>query len=149
MSKRDCVIFDVDGTLADGSHRTKWLLVEPKNWKAWYAELDRDLPIAQVVQKFKQLHAIYDIFIITGRSDDYRDQTYKWLHNHLPMEGVTLYMRKGDDYRPDYIIKAEIAKTIMQTHNIVEVYEDRQSVVKMWQDLGVFVFDVSQGKGNF
>lgn len=36
------VIFDIDGTLADLSHRLHHVSGKPKNWDAFFAEADRD-----------------------------------------------------------------------------------------------------------
>lgn len=31
------IIFDIDGTLADCSHRLHWIQSKPKNWNAFFA----------------------------------------------------------------------------------------------------------------
>ena len=47
--------------------------------------------------------------------------------------------------RPLLIIADEIEKE----YNILGVFDDRQRVVNMWIDRGIWVFDVGQGKANF
>ncbi len=46
-------------------------------------------------------------------------------------------------------MKAEIADEIEKTHQILGVFDDRQRVVNMWIERGIWVFDVGQGKGQF
>lgn len=150
--KKKCVIFDVDGTLADNKHRHQWIVSQPKNWDAWYAGVKDDkliLPVASRFIDIKTHHKDIDIIVLSGRSDQCRQSTEDWLKAHLPMDGVPIYMRKANDHRQDYIIKHEIAQEIMKTYDILEAYDDRKQVIDMWISLGVFVFDVSQGKGNF
>ena len=60
-----------------------------------------------------------------------------------------LYMRKYKDHRDDAIVKAEIADIIEEQYQIFAVFDDRKRVLTMWQERGIFTFDVSQGKGDF
>jgi hypothetical protein len=60
-----------------------------------------------------------------------------------------LLMRKCGDHRDDAIVKGELADQIEKDYNIFAVFDDRQRVIDMWVNRGVFVFDVGQGNGNF
>lgn len=149
MTKRLVYVFDLDGTICNTSHRKQYVQTKPKNWDAWNAGLALDKPNIQVVNV---LHALFrsgfGILLVSGRSEDYRQETLDWLKKH----NVTfdqLYMRKSKDLRADDIIKGEIADTIMQTNKILGVFDDRKRVVDMWIERGVFVFDVGQGAGDF
>ncbi len=153
MTKRDCFIFDLDGTICDVSHRRQYVTTKPKNWNAWNKGLVNDTPNRAVELVYKSLHATsnatnVDMFFVSGRSDDYREQTERWLMDH-DFVWDHLYMRKYKDNRDDSIVKGEIADEILQTHNIIGVFDDRQRVVNMWIERGIWVFDVGQGKGNF
>jgi phosphoglycolate phosphatase-like HAD superfamily hydrolase len=150
--KKYCVIFDLDGTLCDVTHRRQYVATKPRNWDAWNTGLVNDKPVEPVGIVYSALNAYCDddiqIFIVSGRSDDYRQQTEKWLlDNRFPYD--SLYMRKYQDHRDDTIVKSEIADEIEKTHHIIAVFDDRQKVVNMWQQRGIFVFDVGQGKSNF
>jgi phosphoglycolate phosphatase-like HAD superfamily hydrolase len=148
MTKKDCYVFDLDGTLCDVRHRRQYVATKPRNWDAWNAGLVMDhphLPVLQVLQGLAQQH---DILIVSGRSDDYRQQTEEWLAKYdVPYNN--LYMRKYGDHRDDSVVKTEIADEIEKTHRILGVFDDRQRVVNMWIERGIWVFDVGQGKGNF
>ena len=59
-------------------------------------------------------------------------------------------MRKTDDSRKDSIIKKEIfLEHIDKEYNVMSVFDDRPQVIRMWRDLGLFVFDVNQSECEF
>jgi len=55
-------------------------------------------------------------------------------------------MRDSRDKRDDYDVKKEIYEKFLKKNKIIAVFDDRQRVVKARQELGVFTFDVGQGK---
>lgn len=148
-TKRECFVFDLDGTLCDVTHRRKWVTSKPKNWKAWNEGLVNDAPHDAVYQTLSALYAArFAIVLVSGRGSDYRKQTEKWLRMYnVPFEA--LYMRTAGDFRADDIIKAELADQVEETYSIRGVFDDRKRVVDMWISRGIFVFDVGQGKGDF
>lgn len=153
MTKRNCFCFDLDGTICDVRHRRQYVATKPRNWTAWNAGLVNDTPNVAVELVYKSLlnsrsAMDIDLFFVSGRSDDYRRQTEKWLKDH-GFEWDYLFMRKYKDHRDDAAVKGEIADEIEKTHNIIGVFDDRQRVVNMWIERGIWVFDVGQGKGNF
>lgn len=150
--KQKAVCFDIDGTLANNCHRQHWVRSKPRNWNAYNKALIYDEPIEEVLEIFHIIKTYYHIFLVTGRSEDLREETIRWLQircNIYDYDYNEIYMRKEGDYRDDSIVKMEIADMIEEDYNIFAVFDDRQSVVKAWIDRGIFVFDVSQGKGNF
>ena len=42
------IIFDIDGTILDISHRVKFALQNPKDWKSFYSNMDADQPIEEI-----------------------------------------------------------------------------------------------------
>jgi hypothetical protein len=58
-------------------------------------------------------------------------------------------MRAFEDFRADDEIKSELADQVEKDYRILGVFDDRKRVVDMWIKRGIFVFDVSQGQGNF
>ena len=149
--KQKCIIFDLDGTLCDVSHRRQFVATKPRNWDAWNKGIINDKPVEQVLAMFSALKYLYPIFFVSGRSDDYRGVTLEWLEKHgiTPYDYNGLYMRKYQDHRDDAIVKAEIADEIEKQYQIFAVFDDRKRVLTMWQERGIFTFDVSQGKGDF
>jgi hypothetical protein len=150
--KKNCFIFDLDGTICNVSHRRQYVVTKPRNWDAWNKGLINDVPNVAVQKVFQALRNANDydtdLIIVSGRSDDYKEQTVKWLtDNEIFYDEI--YMRKYKDHRDDAVVKAEIADEIEKTHQILGVFDDRQRVVNMWIERGIWVFDVGQGKGNF
>ena len=149
--KHNAIVFDLDGTLCDVRHRRQYVATKPRNWNAWNAGIVNDTPIPQVLEVFDALKDRFPIFFVSGRSDDYRDVTIQWLEKY----GITeldyngLLMRKYQDHRDDVIVKGELADQIEKSYKIFAVFDDRKKVVDMWINRGIFVFDVSQGMGQF
>lgn len=149
--KHNAIVFDLDGTLCDVRHRCQYVATKPRNWNAWNAGIVNDTPIPQVLEVFNALKDRFPIFFVSGRSDDYRDVTIQWLEKY----GITeldyngLLMRKYQDHRDDVIVKGELADQIEKSYKIFAVFDDRKKVVDMWINRGIFVFDVSQGMGQF
>ena len=49
------IIFDIDGTILDISHRVKFVLQNPKDWKSFYSNMDADQPIEEICSLLKSL----------------------------------------------------------------------------------------------
>ena len=139
MAERECVIFDLDGTLA--------LLGERSPYDASTAE-DDDLNAA--------VHFVYEairagkpgtaVILISGREDRWQAVTERWLARH----GIVfdaLYLRRRGDRRKDTVVKREIYEQhIAGVYTVRVVFEDRDQVVKLWRDdLELPCFQVAWG----
>ena len=147
------VICDIDGTVADLTHRRHWVATKPKNWKAFFQNIEQDKPIDPVINTIQALHASWcQIIFCSGRGDEHRNVTRTWLSRHIGewTEDQPLYMRAQGDFRADDIVKEELlAKMRVDGYNPTMAFDDRARVCNMWIRNGIFVFDVSQGKGDF
>jgi FMN phosphatase YigB (HAD superfamily) len=150
VQRQKCIIFDLDGTICDVRHRRQYVATKPRNWDAWNKGLINDNPHQAVKFVYQSLRDQYkaDLIIVSGRSDDYKEQTIKWLtDNEIFYDEI--YMRKYKDHRDDAVVKSEIADEIEKTHDIICVFDDRKRVVDMWINRGIWVFDCGQGQGQF
>jgi hypothetical protein len=144
-------IFDIDGTLADGSHRQHFVRNKPKNWPAYQAAIMDDKPHKHVIDVLKALRFFgHKILIASGRGEQEREDTINWLEWHAGLRELRdfdqLYMRKEKDYRADDIIKEEILAVIRQQHGEpTMVFDDRDRVVEMWRHNGVPCAQVAEG----
>jgi len=83
------VVIDLDETLADCSHRAHHIAKEPKNWDAFFdpSAIIKD-PVVKgaerVLAHFTELK--YDIVILTGRNEDLRDVTMRWILEKLNID---------------------------------------------------------------
>jgi hypothetical protein len=140
-------IFDIDGTLADISHRLHFIQKEPKDWHGFFADCQGDSVIREVAQVAEALRgAGFMIVLITGRSDEIRLKTSAWLRDQQISWNV-MYMRKEGDHREDSVVKAELLDEVMEKHHgpILGVFEDRKQVVAMYRSKGLRVFQVAEG----
>jgi hypothetical protein len=133
-------IADLDGTLA---------LRTERNWYDWH-RVGEDLPNRPVVAAVSALiHTGQDFCYVTGRPEECRMQTLIWLRHNVDsfVTSDRLFMRPGKaDARSDVDIKAEIYKKHFAGVTIDGVFDDRDSVVRMWRDkYDLTVFQVAYG----
>lgn len=143
------VLCDVDGTLADCSHRQGFVRTKPKNWKAFNAGIHLDKPHEDIIWLVKTLHqAGCKIIICTARTSDQKEKTMKWLDDVAGLKGVysAIYMREEKDYRDDSIVKKEILDQIREDgHDPYMVIDDRDRVVRAWREVGLRCLQVADG----
>jgi len=148
----NCYIFDIDGTLANLDHRLSYIKSKPRNYKAFYAGVTHDAPIAPMCAVAKTLAvARTPILFCSGRPEETRPDTMRWLEDKVfswlfrPNEygdygTARLYMRKSNDYRKDSIVKEELLDQILLDGFVpVMVFDDRPSVCEMWKRRGILV----------
>src|SRR4051794_12539101 len=108
----DCYLFDIDGTLADVSHRLHHIETRPKDWNAFFEASADDKAIAHICDLARHLSTVAPVVFVSGRSDQVRAATEDWLEREVGLRGP-LYMRRGSDRRPDYVVKAELLDRIL------------------------------------
>jgi len=137
-------VFDIDGTLADCDHRLHHIKKDPKDWRAFFALVSDDAPIPHVVRLANALRMDAGLAFISGRSDECRDETRRWLDFHVG--SGPLYMRKAGDYRDDSIIKIELLCDLQRDgFSPIMVFEDRTRVVAAWREIGIPCAQVAPG----
>ncbi len=141
---RRCYIFDIDGTLADLTHRLPHIQKQPKDWTAFFAACLHDKPIPHIVELARSLPL--PIVCVSGRSDAVRVETDFWLRVKAGLTPAALYMRRAGDFRNDDIIKIELLDQLRSDGwSPVMAFEDRDRVVKVWREAGVPCAQVADG----
>ena len=146
--KRDAVIFDIDGTLADNTHRLHFLTdEEKKDWKSFHAHLHLDTVHTHVAILYDALlNAEMEIILVSGRGEEYRKETEEWLRIHDFRDHFALFMRPFNNRNEDSLIKADIYERYIKPHfNVHFVVDDRPRVLRMWREKGLRTFDVGNG----
>lgn len=148
MNIKTTVIFDIDGTLADVRHRVHFVSSDEKSerdWKSFNAEMIHDTPVEDVVKLVDMFVVLgMRILILTGRQEKYRKYTEQWLTwNNIYFD--ELRMRKESDQRKDFICKSDML-SIEEEIEIYFIFEDRQTVVDMWRERGLTVFQCDNGE---
>lgn len=142
----ECVLVDLDGTLADCDHRKHFLDCEPKNWTGFLNPVlvAEDPLIESIARVVHSLAATYPIIYVSGRNVALYDTTKKWLEKHeLWFPPYKLYMRPAADRRSDVIVKREILYKIREEWQPWLAIDDRTSVVAMWRDEGITCMQVN------
>lgn len=154
---RPLYIFDLDGTLADLSHRLHFLenKSDKRRWDKFHAACKDDTPKLPVISVFNSLmNAGSDVWVFSGRSNIVRQETVAWLGNHTGRSQVCwetfpelLTMRKHGDYTEDHLLKASWVDSMLEVdrERLVCVFDDRQRVVDMWRSRGIACMQVAPG----
>ena len=101
MEKVKAVIFDLDGTLSDCTHRNHYLEKTPIDLDSFDALMHTDTVIAPIAFLLKNLSGVIKI-VLTARPDKYRKVTEKWLSDYKLLSHIKeIYMRPNEwDKKP-------------------------------------------------
>lgn len=134
------VIFDLDGTLCDMGLR------DPYDASTCEEDIPREAVIAALDWVPWNVQPIF----VSGRSEDFREETRRWIIEHTGVIPNHLLMRPSGDNRKDAIVKSELFdKYIAPYFNVLHIYDDRDQVIEMWAAKGLDVFDVDPMGGDF
>lgn len=130
-------IFDIDGTLALLNGRSPYA-EDPKEYL-------NDLPNIGVISTLRAVRNWHNVILLSGRSEQFRDVTEQWIETHVG-EGLPLFMRQRKDTRQDWKVKSEMFDAhVSPYYNVKGVFDDRDSVVRMWRERGITCFQVNYG----
>lgn len=136
-----CIIFDIDGSIANCDHRVHHVRNKPKNWKEFKKGIPNDTVYHDIIWMLKTFASQGIIILIaTGRDEDDREATEIWLRDVAKIDGIysKLYMKKANDFRPDTVTKLEMLKKMREDgFNPTIALDDRPSVIKLWRDQGL------------
>lgn len=132
----DCVVCDLDGTLALNGGRDWFdyekVITDKLDWR-----------INNILCDLLRTHVL---IFVTGRDEECREVTERWIREVAGHDNFKLYMRSHGDKRPDQVVKKELyEKYIDGNYNVSCVFEDRDKVVKMWRELGLLCLQVFDG----
>jgi hypothetical protein len=160
------IIVDIDGTLADCTHRLHHIQKEPKDWDAFFAACGDDAPIKPMLDLILTLRSCegegcwrgHNLLFVTGRPERTRAATVKWLRRegfdlwpyldspHPRTWTPRLYMRPDDTHADDDTVKRRLLEKIrVDGYEPVLAFEDRKRVVDMWRSEGLVCAQVADG----
>jgi len=138
---QDCVICDLDGTLAlfDGNPYERDFENDTLNFPVWR------MLYSLSMHTYKDTEI--KLIILSGRTDVFEDVTREWLKRKgVESLSYELHMRKNGDMRKDAIVKEKMFyEYIKGKYNPIAVFDDRNSVVELWRSMGLPVFQVADG----
>lgn len=129
-------LFDIDGTLANMGTRS------PYDESRVHEDVVIE-PVAEMARNLRELG--YPIIVMSGRTAGCREATRRWLvKNLIPFDA--LYMRGVDDKRKDADVKYDLFDNFVRDrYNVRGVFDDRDSVVAMWREIGLTCYQVNYG----
>ena len=160
----DYLVCDLDGTLCDARHRQH--LAQAGDWDAFHAGLSEDKPRLAVLSLLKSISEFEGedkpkIVFLTGRPENYRQQTHHWIKSCCDLysgdDYDRLLMRGRDEYGSDTIVKQALLEeflgdayegsgmTKQEIVGRVLMLDDRDKVVAHFRDLGYEVWQVNEG----
>lgn len=158
---KPAVICDLDGTLADLSHRLHYVKNENKKlnrWDLFEKEVGKDGLHEWCKILINQMQNNYPIIFCSGRNENARKDTEEWLlkygfeftygtdNKERGKHYRHLFMRHRNDYRQDYIIKEIILDfEILPRYSVLFAVDDRQQVVDMWRRRGIVCLQCAEG----
>ena len=147
----EIIICDIDGTIANIDHRRPHVMGKKKDYKSFYAKQSEDTLIETTVVVLEALTIRdgYKLLFVSGRSEEYRGLTERWLFDNLRDRRLIhtgLLMRPEGDYRCDAKVKEEIyLNQIKPRYKVFMVFDDRNKVVDMWRKHGLVCHQVADG----
>ena len=146
FEKKEGIIVDIDGTLADVDHRLHFIKGDKdsgkRDWKSFFKAAEKDEAFAHMkfVNNLVMGMGKLPVILVTGRPENLRKDTTEWLKNH-DIHYHQLHMRPSIDRSPDFECKKRIYEVdILPFWNIHFVFEDRLAVAKMWREQNLPVF---------
>jgi len=139
----DAAIFDMDGTLCD-VRSIRHLVEAPDgakrfraNFHQFHAQSITCPPYPDVARLLARLRAEgYAILIVTAREALWADLTSEWLALHS-IEHDEVFTRPLKDYRPDAVIKEEIAAAVKERYSPKIAIDDRAAIIEVWHRAGI------------
>lgn len=150
---QDCIISDLDGTLA--------LMCDRSPYDEAKADQDYlNKPVLNVIQSMQMQNSWNHkwafpkrtpiLILMSGRDEGRgREATERWLRDN-EIEYESLYMRKAGDMTSDDIVKEQLYNEhIKGKYNVMAVFDDRLRVCRVWNQLGLPLFRVGDPDADF
>jgi hypothetical protein len=138
MTERPLLIVDIDGVIADVTHRQHHLAGPRRDWDAFFGAAGHDPVLEAGADAVRQADADGNrIVYLTGRPERLRRVTESWLAQHeLPVALDCLIMRPHRDWRPAPDFKLQVVLDLAQSHTVVNLWDDDAAVVDAVQAAG-------------
>ena len=135
-------IFDIDGTIADITHRVHYLESKPKNWDMFFGTVIDDKPKNWVIDIMRLLPP-ERVLLFSGRTDSSAEDTIAWLEKY-DVPYAEMRMRWHHNFESDEILKLRMVKEYKD--RVRFIVDDRQRVVDMWRLNGFNVLQADKWK---
>jgi predicted kinase len=140
LTKTDCLVFDIDGTIAHMNNRS------PFDWGA--VRNDTPDPIMVFLISSWLIQNSNKVVFLSGRDSVCQQETMAWISKHfnnvrfgVACPNAILLMRPEGSTEKDTSVKKDLLlRHVDSVYNVLAVFDDRPSVVRMWHDMGLKVW---------
>ncbi len=138
------ILVDLDNTIADMDHRLSLIDRLEPDWDAFEADCEFDEIIYPTVLLMRSLHHQHQVWIWTGRSDNVKDKTVKWLAGAgVPYD--QLIMRRYGDQRPTVRIKRDwLNDNPVPRDRVLCAFDDDPQIIQMLNSEQVLAYQVKR-----
>lgn len=127
---------DIDGVLADPSHRVHYLEHTPKDWKAFFRTCNEDTVLPEGLARVNELvGAGIAIAYVSGRPQYVQTKTETWLREH-GFPAAPMFLRPARDFRPAPTLKREVYTRLRKEFEIHVIIDDDKLVVQSLRQAG-------------
>lgn len=124
----DVAVFDLDGVLADVTHR-RHFIEGRRNWPAFFAAACDDGPLATGLDLARAAHDKgLELVYLSGRPEHLREVTVEWLRQHGAPDGQLL-LRPDRDRSPATGLKLRLLRRLSRRTRVVFFVDDDTDVV--------------------
>jgi hypothetical protein len=128
-------VFDIDGVLADATHRQHFVEGRPKDWHAFFAAVAADPVIEEGRRRLLAAATQHEVVLVSGRPERTRAATEAWLEQ-AGMGKPRVVLRDDSDRRRAADLKADLLPSVGSPAEVVLVLDDDASVVERVTALG-------------
>lgn len=134
LTPGDVALVDVDGVIADGSHRQHHLQDGPKDWEAFFAECDGDAPLVNEIAMVNTIDPAIHVVLLTARPHHLRDKTLTWLASvDLRWDALILRGKKDGRLRSPQFKQRSVRQLRKQGYNPLVAFDDDMRNVDMFR----------------
>ncbi len=128
-------VFDIDGVLADVSHRLHHLNGRRKNWHGFFSDAGDDPVLDEGRTRVRAAAAEHAIVYLSGRPERMRRLTEQWLSRHALPVGA-LVLRPNRDRRPARVLKPHLIAQVARAGEVAVVVDDDAAVCSALREAG-------------
>jgi len=133
--KRNCVIFDLDGTMSNDKWRRQFAY--DGDFDKYFSGIIYDPPVEMVCRLYRRMHDICPIFILTGRPDKCLNDTLYWFKiNNIELPDAFMFRLKGERSKTS-VVKSRMLKTVQTKYDPLFAVEDNEDVINMYRSYGI------------